>query len=143
VREGICLRHGLVGIEECGEVLRRMAESGDVLEVSRLIVARVTLDERDASGRTALLLASMKGHTQIVEVLIAAGAQLDLQDDISCRTALMLAAVQGHKQTAEALIVARALLDLQDSSGCTSLTLAHVRWHTKIAAALIAAGAQE
>ena len=55
-----------------------------------------------------------KGHTAIAEVLIKAGANLDLQ---GCRgsTALIKAAREGHTAIVEALIKAGANLDLQNS----------------------------
>ena len=58
------------------------------------------------TANTALGLAAMQGHTEIVKVLIDAGADVTARSN--GKTALGWAAMQGHKETAKALIAAGA-----------------------------------
>ena len=66
---------------------------------------------RNKKGKTALHKASKFAYCEMVRALIAAGAQLDLQDDNGC-TALMLAR---EFDSASALIDAGCNLRLRDS----------------------------
>ena len=56
----------------------------------------------------------MGGHTATAEMLVKAGANLDLQNQHGC-TALILATSNGHSATAEVLAKAGANPDLQDN----------------------------
>ena len=40
-------------------------------------------------GRSALMLASWKGHTEIVKCLIEANSAVDLQSNVSCESILI------------------------------------------------------
>ncbi len=78
----------------------------------------------------------MKGHTLVVQQLIAAGAALDVQENFGygpcgdcigrtlmltalCRsTAIIVAAMKGHTLVVEQLIAAGAALDVQNNNGC-------------------------
>lgn len=60
--------------------------------------------------RTPLLLAAEGGHAEMVEVLLAAGADPDARD-AGGRTALHLAVVRGHSAVADRLITAGVPLD--------------------------------
>ena len=68
----------------------------------------------------------MKEHTKIVELLIKAGANIDLQDSRG-RTALYIASLIGHTGIVELLIKAGANIDLQDSRGRTAFDRAKTR----------------
>jgi ankyrin repeat protein len=61
----------------------------------------------DKYQRTALIAAAERGHTEITNSLIAAGASLDVEDQFQ-RTALMYAAERGHTEIEELLITAGA-----------------------------------
>ncbi|XP_072048644.1 uncharacterized protein [Amphiura filiformis] len=98
------------------------------------------LDIQVKDGRTALILASMNGHTETVTCLIEANASLDIQDEDG-RTALMLASRNGHTETVTCLIQAKASLDIQDEDGQTSLMLALRNKHTETVTCLIRAKA--
>ena len=64
-------------------------------------------DARDDSGRTLLALAAMDGDFEIVEMLLAAGADVDIRDD-KRRSPLYYAMVNGHKDIVSALLEAGA-----------------------------------
>jgi hypothetical protein len=76
------------------------------------------------------------GHTNIVSVLIAAGANLNTADQDG-DTALILAAARGHITTVSALIAARANLDAVNQGGNTALTFATHGGHDEIAFRLL------
>jgi len=60
--------------------LRRAAEFGDIHGLQTLLEERVSIDGRDASGRTALMLAIQHGHTDAVDALLAHGADPNAAD---------------------------------------------------------------
>ena len=62
----------------------------------RLVVAVLTYSVPQL-GRTALILASGSGHTDVVQLLLSSGAQVDMQDclmrhNINCSRTL----IKGH-----------------------------------------------
>jgi ankyrin repeat protein len=65
------------------------------LEVVEVLLERVLPIDRDEDGRTALHLASAKGHVQVANALLQAGADLTVVDGSGC-TPLHLAAPWGH-----------------------------------------------
>ncbi|XP_041716742.2 ankyrin repeat domain-containing protein 6 isoform X2 [Coregonus clupeaformis] len=77
-------------------------------------------------GRSPLHLASYKGHTEVVRILLKAGCDLDIQDDGE-QTALHRAAVVGNSDVISALIQEGCALDRQDKDGNTALH--EVSWH--------------
>ncbi|CAH2252567.1 ankyrin repeat domain-containing 6 isoform X2 [Pelobates cultripes] len=77
-------------------------------------------------GRTPLHLAANKGHLNVVQILLKAGCDLDIQDD-GQQTALHRAAVVGNSEVLAALIQEGCALDRQDKDGNTALHEA--AWH--------------
>ena len=54
--------------------VRRAAEIGDLSRLQRLLEKQIDIDSRDDAGRTALMLATLHGHTDAVAALLAYGA---------------------------------------------------------------------
>ncbi|XP_032760737.1 ankyrin repeat domain-containing protein 6 isoform X2 [Rattus rattus] len=77
-------------------------------------------------GRTPLHLAANKGHLSVVQILLKAGCDLDVQDD-GDQTALHRATVVGNTEILTALIREGCALDRQDKDGNTALHEA--AWH--------------
>ncbi len=63
-----------------GAALRRAAETGDVGALQALLKGQIDLDSRDASGRTALMLAIVHGQARAVDALLARGADPNAAD---------------------------------------------------------------
>lgn len=58
------------------------AEEGDVADVRRLLAAGVSMNARDARGRTALLAATQANRIETARLLIEAGSDVNAQDVI-------------------------------------------------------------
>jgi ankyrin repeat protein len=95
---------------------------------------------------TALIAAAHLGHDGVVRQLIAAGAPLDLVNNLHW-TAAIEAVVLGdggprHQKTLQALIAAGANLQLADRHGNTPLQLARSRGYSDMVRMLEQAGAR-
>lgn len=61
--------------------LRRAAESGDIPGLQTSLDEQVDIDSRDADGRTALMLATLHGQINAVELLLEHGADPNIADE--------------------------------------------------------------
>ncbi|XP_065587075.1 ankyrin repeat domain-containing protein 6 isoform X4 [Cyrtonyx montezumae] len=91
-------------------------------------------------GRTPLHLAAHKGHLHVVQILLKAGCDLDIQDD-GDQTALHRAAVVGNTDVIASLIQEGCALDRQDKDGNTALHEACWHGFSQSAKVLVKAGA--
>jgi hypothetical protein len=82
--------------------LREAAQSGNVPALRRLLADKLDINARDASGRTALMLAVLQGQKEAVNTLLAAGADPNAAD-ASGRTPLQAALAGAHSAVAVAL----------------------------------------
>ncbi|NWW91190.1 ANKR6 protein, partial [Rhynochetos jubatus] len=115
------------------------AYKGQVENVVQLINkgAKVAVTKH---GRTPLHLAAHKGHLHVVQVLLKAGCDLDIQDD-GDQTALHRAAVVGNIDVIATLIQEGCALDRQDKDGNTALHEACWHGFSQSAKVLVKAGA--
>ena len=60
----------------------RAAAEGDANLIRALLAQGTDVNSRNAAGQSALMLASAFGHLAVVKILLAAGAERDLQDDL-------------------------------------------------------------
>jgi ankyrin repeat protein len=108
------------------------AKTGDRKEVKRLLDGDPSLvTARDESGETPLMSALYRGHTEMVDMLIDAGAPLDL----------FAAAATGRMDALERHLPSTAAVNSYAYDGWTPLHLAAFFGHTAAAERLLEAGA--
>jgi len=102
------------------------ASNGDLAGVQAELDKGVDVDEGDDSWpeMTSLHYAAGEGHTKVVELLIANGADVNAKDEVGW-TPLHLAAYWGGKDIVELLIATGADVNAKDKHGETPLDFAH------------------
>jgi len=116
----------------------RAAKNGDAARIKELLAESPALiDARDSDDSTALHCACWKGHLEVVQVLIAAGALVNVhnKNDHWGTTPLHAAAHANEAKIAEALIDAGADVNAVDANGNTPLL--HTTFHKATAAAKV------
>ncbi len=128
-----------------GITIASVADDEDTLRVLIQLDANAKLITSRYDG-SALIAAAQLGHDGVVRQLLAAGASLDLDNNLH-RTAVIESIVLGdggkrHQATLEALIKAGANLQLTDRAGNTPLALARQRGYAAMVRMLETAGAR-
>jgi hypothetical protein len=90
---------------------------------------------------TPLMVASINGRVEVMRVLLAAGARVNLGDAYGM-TALMLASRRGQIEAIRVLLAAGAQINQGDARGMTSLMFASAGGQIEAIRVLLAAGAQ-
>jgi ankyrin repeat protein len=87
-------------------------ETGNLAEVQARLVGRkkIDVDTKDPLGDTALIIASKKGHINVVQALLDAGANIDQQDQRGY-TALMISLYRFIRVPTEYSNIVTLLLD--------------------------------
>lgn len=123
--------------------LTEAAWRGNLSAVKTLLAQGVSLnaEQRGHHGWTALMAASTSGQAEVVNFLLAKGAdpKVKLEDG---STTLYQAAQNGDREVVEALIAAGVELNAQTKEGRTALIRAAWMSHTEALKRLIAAGAE-
>jgi pectate lyase len=121
--------------------LQEAAAISDVSLVKSLIEQGVNVDFIEgADNQTALHRAAMSGHKDVVELLLANGADIDAGES-SCKTPLHYAVEKGYNEIAELLIAKGADVNAKNNSGQTPLDIALSRNRIGIVKLLAEAGA--
>ena len=114
----------------------------DILAIQNLIQKGVDVNELDANQDAPLVIAAYKGYTEIVEKLLAAGADITAVDPEMKATALHAAAYAGRTDAAKVLIAYKIDIDKQGPyNGYTALHDAIWQNNIETARILIEAGA--
>ncbi|KAK4798541.1 hypothetical protein SAY86_030867 [Trapa natans] len=119
---------------ERGEAILTAARRGDLKQLESLIdgVGGTIPTFSDQYGLTGLHAASIKGHTEVVELLIRRGMDLECQDKEGHRP-LHLAVEGGSVSTVQALIDLGADVNAATRSGATPLYTAKAMGYEDIA----------
>ena len=121
--------------------LMMYAGDGELSEVRRLLSLGVNPNAIDDDGETALHIAAINGHVEVVKMLLAAGADLEVKGGIFGMTALIYATNQEHAEVAKILLSAGADVNAVGTFGSTALMNAAAGRHTEIVKMLLSAGA--
>lgn len=127
--------------EEGLTLLHRAAITGDQEAVVSLIEKGANPNARDNMGRGALLWAILKEHTKIAEILIKAGADVNLTDGENVFSPLLLAVFKRNQKLIRILIDAGSNVNGADNEGWTPLHEAVTNKQTEIIRLLISSGA--
>ena len=114
-------------------------------EIAAILAHKSTNSQKDvnwhnAIGEPLLNIATGLGHTQIVNILVDYGADVNAVDYMD-NTALTLAAANGNKAVIETLVAAGADIDHQNILGATAIMSAAKNGHTDLAQFLAEQGA--
>ncbi len=115
------------------------ASSGDVEMASRLLDEGANIDELSSMG-TALHAASLRGHTEMVRLLIRRGATLDAEHNL-LGTPLHAAARFNNVAVLNILVAAGANLEVFNNHGYTAIQIAVIESRLEAVQALIELGA--
>lgn len=92
-------------------------------------------------GFTSLMIACINNHVDVVDRLIKAKADVDLQNEYGS-TALVFASEEGHVEIVKMLIEAGANVNAQNKYGTTALIWASEKGYSEIVSSLIRAKAE-
>ena len=102
--------------------LMNAVNSNDADKVKDLIDQGANINEADASGDSPLIMAAYQGYTEIVRLLLEAGADVTVVDPGMKATALHAAAYAGRSEAAKLLIDYHIDIDKQGpNNGYTAL----------------------
>ena len=112
--------------------LWRLAETGDIVELARILPRVTNVNARNQHGMTALMRAAYHGHARTVRALLDHGADPNLTRNDKF-TALALAAFFGHTETVKILIEHGAKKEVVTRCGASAKTWATARTYATIA----------
>ena len=118
------------------------SESGDLAQAQAALEAGASVTAHDDRGMDALSWAALRGHTEIVKLLIARGAKVDARNS-SDWPPLGQACGQGHLETARVLLKAGADVNISFDGGKTPLMCAAYQGNTELAKLLLEHGANK
>lgn len=122
--------------------LMNAVNNNDVARVKELVQQGVDVNELDASQDSPLIMAAYKGYTEIVQLLLGAGADVSAVDPGMKATALHAAAYAGRLEAAKLLIQYGIDIDKQGPyNGYTALHDAIWQGNKDVAQVLIESGA--
>lgn len=118
-------------------VLLVAARAGNRATVQALLDARAEVDRRNRFGDSAIMVAALNGHLDVVRLLRARGATLDHEG----WTALIYAATGGHDDIVRYLLDQGARIDAASPNGTTALMMAVRESHASTVDLLLGRGA--
>ena len=108
------------------------AFNGHAPVLGYLLDQDVAVDARDANGRTALMYASSGPFLEAVQLLLDAGAEVNVQGTQEGFSALMTAASEGLVDIVRLLLVRGADPAMADMDGDTAASFAQENGHSAV-----------
>jgi ankyrin repeat protein len=117
------------------------SEKGDIEAVKSLLKKGVYIHAQDSGGRCALVAAAYKNRLEIVDLLIAAEADVNMKDD-TIQSAYLISTMEGNGyiELLRKLLKAGADVHCTDSDNGTGLIRASDRGHVGIVKELLKTG---
>ena len=133
----------------CTPALVTSAARNDVVEVKSLIDRGVDINATglyktfasDYTYMTAIHAAAYEGHNDVAEILVKAGADVDVKTPNTMITPLYMACRKGHIDVVRTLLAHNAKIDERSYKGFTALCTASANGYTEIVRALLEEGA--
>lgn len=120
----------------------KAVKRGNISSVKSLLNQGISPDARDKNGTPALVWASYKGHTDMVELLLEFGVQVNARSGDGGATALFAASDAGHSDIVKVLLDSGAEPDAKTrDDGRTSLWQASQNGHPAVVRLLLNVGA--
>ncbi|KAK8535949.1 hypothetical protein V6N13_104560 [Hibiscus sabdariffa] len=129
----------MVEIMERGKEVLTAARCGDRRRLQSLLKNGGSMNFRDQYGLTPLHVAAIKGHKDVVLVLVEMGLDLERQDNEG-HTALHLAVEGGDLDVVEVLIGKGANANAKTKTGVTPLYMAKIMGYDHISQLLLTRG---
>ena len=109
--------------------LMAASRAGKLDMVKKIVELGVDVNRKNTRGKTALQFAAARGHTEIAQVLLSFGADIESSDHIVGRAALAVAAGNLYNTSCIELLcsVGKANIDAIDFAGRTALDHALIR----------------
>ena len=111
-------------LKEESRLIWHYVREGDLAEIQNAIRLGINVNKSDTLRRTLLMIATNKGHTEIVRELLNAEAKVNEQDSWYRMTALMIAANSGHAEIVKMLLDEGADWTIKNYQGKTVLEIA-------------------
>jgi ankyrin repeat protein len=128
----------MVEARENGLQLIIASEKGDIQTVKSLLKKNIYIHTQDKEGRCALVAAAYKNHLEIADLLIAAGADVNMKDN-TIQSAYLIATMEGcgYTELLKKVLKAGADVHSTDSDNGTGLIRASDRGHVEIVKELL------
>ena len=114
-------------LEITGELIERFTDAafnGDVSEVKEMLDVGVPVDSEDEFGRTALQYAAYRNETDVTELLLSRGADVNKRSDRYHSTALHHAVFSINTDVIKVLLKHGASTNIKDGRGRTPIDYA-------------------
>jgi ankyrin repeat protein len=129
-----------LGISFRGDSCAEAVSEGNLHGVELFIRAGFPPDTRDKKGVPILCLAARTGHGGILNLLLTAGASINMQSEDRGNTALMDAAAGGNLQIVEDLLALGADVSIKSKNGQSALIISVGKNDLSISKLLLDAG---
>ena len=134
-------RHFCPTDETFNECLIIGSRDGNINKAREALNNKADVNVKDNWGVSALMLASVYGHLEVVKALLAANADVNLRSKTAGLTALFYASSRGHLEIVKVLIEAGANVNIRGSDvGHTALFPACSEGRLEVVKVLLAAG---